>query len=60
MLVSGGQILEENMRREMLSEDELQAALRHKGIVDIRRVEELHIEQNGRFTVIERKQGTRP
>jgi uncharacterized membrane protein YcaP (DUF421 family) len=59
-LVSGGQILADNMRREMLSEDELRAALRHKGIVDIRRVEELYIEQSGQFSIVERQQGTPP
>ena len=59
-LVSGGQILEENMRREMLTEDEIQAALRHRGITDIRRIEGLYIEQSGQFSVIERGQGTRP
>ncbi len=54
-LVSGGQILEENMRREMLTEDELKAALRAKAIVDIRRVDGLYIEQSGHFSVIERR-----
>jgi uncharacterized membrane protein YcaP (DUF421 family) len=58
-LVSGGHVLKENMRREMLSEEELQAALRHEGIADIRSVEDLYIEQSGQFSVIERRKGTR-
>jgi uncharacterized membrane protein YcaP (DUF421 family) len=57
-LVNGGQIIVENMRREMLSDDELQAALRQKGIDDIRGVEALYMEQSGHFSVIERKPRT--
>jgi uncharacterized membrane protein YcaP (DUF421 family) len=52
-LISEGRILKDNMRREMLTEDELHAALRHEGITDIRRVQSLFIEQSGHFSVIE-------
>jgi uncharacterized membrane protein YcaP (DUF421 family) len=52
-LVSGGRILSENMRREMLGEDELRAALRQHGIEDIRTVEKLYMEQSGHFSIIQ-------
>jgi uncharacterized membrane protein YcaP (DUF421 family) len=59
-LVSGGQVLDENMRREMLTEDELRAALRQNGIDDLRGVEGLYIEQNGHFSLIKRRPGMQP
>ena len=52
-LISGGPILTENMRREMLGDDELQAALRQHGIEDVRDVMKLYIEQSGHFSVIQ-------
>ncbi len=51
-LISGGQMLQENMRREMLSEDELLAALREQGIDDIKFVKAAYFEQSGRLSVI--------
>ena len=51
-LVSGGQVLSENLRREMLGDDELQAALRQHGVEDIRTVKKLYIEQSGHFSII--------
>jgi uncharacterized membrane protein YcaP (DUF421 family) len=48
------------MRREMLTEDELRAALRQNGIDDLRGVEGLYIEQNGHFSLIKRRPGMQP
>lgn len=58
-LVQNGQMIKENMRREMLSEEELMAALREKGIDDTRKVEAAYIEDSGHLSVIEAKKGTR-
>jgi uncharacterized membrane protein YcaP (DUF421 family) len=58
-LVSGGQFLKENMRREMLSEEELMAGLREQGIDDISKVKAAYIEDSGHLSVIQwdRKSG---
>ena len=51
-LISGGQMLKENMRREMLSEEELLAGLREQGVDDIKFVKEAYVEQSGHLSVI--------
>jgi uncharacterized membrane protein YcaP (DUF421 family) len=51
-LVAGGKILSANMEREMLSDDELRAALREHGLEDMRRVKDIYIEQSGHFSII--------
>jgi len=56
-LVARGEILSDNMRREMLSNDELAAALREHGIEDIRSVKTLYIEPSGHFSVIQTQSG---
>ncbi len=52
-LISGGQMLQENMRREMLTDDELRAALREQGIDDIGRVRVAYLEDSGHLSVIQ-------
>lgn len=53
-LISGGQLLKDNMRREMLTEEELLAGLRRHGIDDVNHVKSAHIEYNGHLSVIKR------
>lgn len=51
-LISGGQLIKENMRREMLSEEELMAGLREQGVDDVKRVKVAYLEDSGHLSVI--------
>jgi uncharacterized membrane protein YcaP (DUF421 family) len=52
VLVRHGQILRENLRRERLSLPELRAALRREGIVSLRDVRYVLLEEDGHLSVI--------
>jgi len=56
-LVAGGMIVSANMQREMLSDDEIRAALREHGIEDMRSVKDLYIEPSGHFSIIQTGSG---
>jgi uncharacterized membrane protein YcaP (DUF421 family) len=55
LLVRDGRMLEANMRREKLTQEELLAALRRQGILDIAQVSQAVQEVDGRISVIPRK-----
>jgi uncharacterized membrane protein YcaP (DUF421 family) len=61
-LIKNGRMLRRNMRRELITEDELMMQLRTQGVDDASKVKEAYIESDGRISVIERKerQHTRP
>lgn len=52
MLVDNGRLLRANLRRELVSVDELQAALRLQGIEDVADVKSARMESDGRISVI--------
>lgn len=52
LLVRNGRILRRNMKREMMTEDELMSELRQQGIDDLARVKKAFIEGDGNFSVI--------
>ncbi|MBX6751338.1 MAG: DUF421 domain-containing protein [Micromonosporaceae bacterium] len=52
LLVRDGQILERNMRRELVSEAELRSLLREQGIDSLTRVREARMEPDGQISVI--------
>lgn len=54
LLIHNGRLLGENLRREKLTEDELAAGLRAKGVGDITRVHQAVLEVDGSISVIER------
>lgn len=54
LLVRDGQILHRNMRRELITEDELYGRLRQQGIEDISRVHEVRMESDGKLSVTAR------
>lgn len=54
VLVKHGQILRENLRRERLSLPELRAALRREGVVSLRNVRYVILEEDGHLSVIAR------
>ena len=57
LLVRDGQILHRNMRRELISEEELFGRLRQHGIDDLSKVREVRIEPDGMLSVLTRESG---
>jgi len=61
MLVHNGQVLHANLRRERLTFDDLQAALRRNGVADPEQVRFAVLEENGGVSVVPYAPGaTRP
>ena len=54
-LVYDGRVLYRNLRHEYVTEDELKAKLREKGIDDLRQVAKAHMESDGQISVIKRQ-----
>jgi uncharacterized membrane protein YcaP (DUF421 family) len=54
LLVQNGRILHRNLRHEYVTEDELKAKLREKGVKDYSEVAEAHMESDGNVSVIKR------
>ena len=53
-LVKNGRVLRRNLRRELISEQELMAAMREQGIEDLNEVQSACIEADGQISVIKR------
>ena len=51
-LVRDGMMIRYNMRRELISEEELQTQLREQGVMDVREVKAAHMEGDGRISVV--------
>ncbi|ABP54862.1 DUF421 domain-containing protein [Salinispora tropica] len=56
-LVRDGRMLHRNMRRELVTEDELYGQLREQGIDSLAEVREMRMESDGQFSVITRRPG---
>lgn len=54
-LVSDGQMLRKNMRRELITEGELMSQLRLQGVENVSQVKEAHMEGDGRISVVARE-----
>lgn len=52
LIVRNGKMLKRNMRREMITEEELMGELRKEGIEDIHQVKSMHMESDGHFSVV--------
>ena len=55
-LIRNGRMLYHNLRREMMSEDDLRAQLRRQDVDDIRNVLEAQLEADGSISVVNRKE----
>jgi uncharacterized membrane protein YcaP (DUF421 family) len=55
LLVKDGQMYWRNMRKELISKEELLSELRENGVEDIDQVSEARIEEDGHISVIKRK-----
>jgi uncharacterized membrane protein YcaP (DUF421 family) len=51
-MVRNGQLMRRNMRREMVTADEIDAALRKEGVDDIADVKAARMESDGRISVL--------
>jgi uncharacterized membrane protein YcaP (DUF421 family) len=51
-LIKDGQILHRNLRRELITEEELMSQIRQQGIDDISRIKEAVMEGDGRVSVV--------
>lgn len=56
-LVVNGKMLLRNMRKELITEDELWSKLRQAGVESLDEVKEVYIEGDGQISVIKRKRG---
>jgi len=54
LLVENGRLVRSNMRKQFITEEELQAKLRGYGIEDMAEVKKVYLESDGDFTVISR------
>jgi len=55
-LVKDGQLLRKNMRRELITMDELMSMLREQGIDDLSKVKRAFMEGDGHISVVENKE----
>jgi uncharacterized membrane protein YcaP (DUF421 family) len=51
-LIDNGEFLRENMKRELVTEEQLHGVLRMEGVEDVNQVKEASIERNGGISVI--------
>lgn len=56
LLIRDGQMLRQNMRRELITEDELMSKLREEGLDDMGRVKEAFMESDGHISFIQQEQ----
>src|SRR5215217_4674067 len=52
VLVEEGKLMRRNMRQELITEEELMAALREQNVSDLREVHRAHMEADGHISVI--------
>jgi uncharacterized membrane protein YcaP (DUF421 family) len=55
LLVKNGSILKDNLRKELITNDELMSKLREKGITDLSQISEVYMESDGQISVIQKK-----
>ncbi len=52
LLIYNGKLVEQNLRREKLTEEELWASLRRRGVLEIERVQQAVLEVDGEISVV--------
>lgn len=55
ILVKNGRMYKQNMRKELITKEELMGELREQGVKDLSLVKEARIEEDGQISVIKRK-----
>lgn len=56
LLVKDGRMLLDNMRRQMLTREELLAKIREEGLEDLKAVKRAYMESDGKISVIKKKE----
>jgi uncharacterized membrane protein YcaP (DUF421 family) len=59
-LIKDSKLLRRNMRRELITDEELMSQLREQGLDDISKVKEAYIESDGRISVVPYEQKHHP
>jgi len=54
LVVKDGEILEDKMQSELITEEELMGKLRRQGITDVETVQEARVESDGQISVVKR------
>jgi uncharacterized membrane protein YcaP (DUF421 family) len=54
-LIGNGEVQQDNTQRELITEEELMGKLRRRGITEVERVQEAHVEADGQISVVERE-----
>jgi uncharacterized membrane protein YcaP (DUF421 family) len=57
-LIKNGRLIHHNLRREMITREELLAQLREQGIEDVAEVTKVYLEADGQISVIKNESGT--
>ena len=52
-LIENGELLYRNMRKELITEDELMSQLRVHGLDDFSKVKQAHMESDGRISIVQ-------
>ena len=55
LLVKNGQLLRRNMRKELVTDEDLMVQFREQGVSDISKVKEAYMESDGHISVVENK-----
>ena len=58
-VIRDGKLLRRNMRRELITEEELMSQLREQGLDDFGKVKEAYIESDGRISIVQYEQTNR-
>ncbi len=59
LLIHNGRLLHDNLRRERITFEDLQTALRRNGVLDVEHVRAAVLEESGGISVIKREPGER-
>ncbi|QAU34037.1 YetF domain-containing protein [Janthinobacterium sp. 17J80-10] len=54
-LIKNGALIRRNLRRELISDDELWAKLREQGVADLQEVKLAHLEPDGEISIIKKE-----
>jgi uncharacterized membrane protein YcaP (DUF421 family) len=57
LLIEGGRFRRRNMRRELVTEEELRSELRKRGVHDLADVESVQVESDGEISVVPKETG---
>jgi len=56
LLIKDGKLLRRNMRRELITEEDMMSQLREQGLDDVGKVKEAYMESDGHISVVQQKQ----